>query len=400
MELDDLSSPQALKLIDEIGMSSVQGSGDRFVIGRWVSHGEGYVNDARLDGGVFFETHPEVYQRLVERFGRGDPRIEQILWRANQAPIRQAIADGLPFDYSLARLAPERYAREPNALLLYADGQVDRALAVLGSGTVPARLREVELLLQAGTGPCLTTSRRPSICCPHSKDTTMKIKELRGDTLLSFVNSMSKERLHGEAFRAFLEDNLDLARWGFRLSHMAYDKKGGFTKVVYDSERCRVRFSLSNIGRGPEEDELHAMYGRLHALNENVVMVWGDEKCWCWHYSIPEPVLFLEGLSPREVVAHREREGDFPYPLPLAAQYESEQDRQLRNEYPPASVVWREALIWQTYGDRLFDLFDLRRPDLWEDYREFVRELHAEYDRVFPPRPVLGDQPLARDKIC
>jgi len=153
VELDDLSSPQALELIDEIGMSSVQGSGDRFVIGRWVSHGEGYVNDARLDGGVFFETHPEVYQRLVDTFGPGDPHIEQVLWQANQAPIRQAIADGLPFDYSLARMDPQRYVRERNALLQHADGQVDRALSVLGTGTVPTSLREVELLLQAGYEP-------------------------------------------------------------------------------------------------------------------------------------------------------------------------------------------------------------------------------------------------------
>jgi VIT1/CCC1 family predicted Fe2+/Mn2+ transporter len=153
LELDDLSSPEALELIDEIGMSSVQGSGDRFVIGRWVSHGEGYVNDARLDGGVFFETNPEIYQRLVDRFGRGDPRVQQILWEANQASIRQAIADGLPFDYSLARMDPERYARERNAVLLYAGGQVDRALSLLGTGTVPTSLREVELLLQAGYRP-------------------------------------------------------------------------------------------------------------------------------------------------------------------------------------------------------------------------------------------------------
>ena len=102
---------------------------------------------------MFFETHPEVYQRLVDRFGRGDPRIEQILWQANQAPIRHAIADGLDFDYSLARMDPEQYGVEREAIRLLAEGEGGEALAVLRTEAVPSRLREVELLLQADYQP-------------------------------------------------------------------------------------------------------------------------------------------------------------------------------------------------------------------------------------------------------
>jgi hypothetical protein len=31
------------------------------------------------------------------------------------------------------------------------------------------------------------------------------------------------------------------------------------------------------------------------------------------------------------------------------------------------------AAIWEQYGMRLFELFDLRRPDLWEQYRTWLR---------------------------
>jgi hypothetical protein len=228
----------------------------------------------------------------------------------------------------------------------------------------------------------------------------MKLEELRGETLRSFVHGMRKERLHGEAFRAFLESNLEFARWGFHLSHIDYAKSLGSTTAIYDSDKCRVRFDLGNIGRLPEEDELHVQYGRRHAPNDNSVMVWRGERCRCWHYSVPAPVLFVEGNSPRDIFAHRKKEGDYPYPHVLAAKNESEQDREFRNLYPPASVVWREVLIWQHCGHRLFDLFDLRRPELWEDYQKFIHEYYVEYERVFPPKRVGGDPALPRDRIC
>lgn len=130
-----------------------QGAGERFVIGPWVSHAGGYVGDARLDGGVFFETHPEIYRRIVERFGEGSPQVQDILWRINAAPVQQAIADGLGFDYSLARVTEVAYARERDALLEYVQGDVAEALDLLGRGTMPSRFREVDLLLRAGYQP-------------------------------------------------------------------------------------------------------------------------------------------------------------------------------------------------------------------------------------------------------
>jgi hypothetical protein len=40
-----------------------------------------------------------------------------------------------------------------------------------------------------------------------------------------------------------------------------------------------------------------------------------------------------------------------------------------------ASVIWREASMWEQHRQRFFDLLDLRRPELWEGYRRFRQDL-------------------------
>ena len=228
----------------------------------------------------------------------------------------------------------------------------------------------------------------------------MKIEQLRGGTLQSFVSSISKERLQGEAFRALLEDNLDFAHWGFRLSHMGYEKKGSRTKVIYDSDRCRVRFSLRNLGRGAEEDELPVEYGRLHAPNDSLSMVLNGEECWCWHNSVPLLVLFLEGYSPKEIVDRQEKDGRLPSPPPLASYDRSDEGRELSRIYPPASIIRRESLIWSHYGDRLFDLFDLRRPGPWGQYEEFLGTYYQAYYQIHPRRDFPGGTSPPWHRIC
>jgi hypothetical protein len=181
---------------------------------------------------------------------------------------------------------------------------------------------------------------------------------------------------------------------------MAYDKKGGVTKVIYDSDRCRVRFNLSNIGRGPEEDELPVEYGRLHAPNDSLSMVVGGEEYWCWHSSVPLLVLFLERYSPKEMIDRQEKDGRLPS-LPLLASYDrSEEGRELRRMYPPASIIRRESLIWSHYGDRLFDLFDLRRPGPWGQYEEFLGTYYQAYYQIHPRRDLPPDTSPPWHRIC
>jgi len=207
---------------------------------------------------------------------------------------------------------------------------------------------------------------------------------------------MKEERLHGEDFRAFLEEHLDFDRWGFKISYYEYSERFRRTNVIYDSPLCRIEFRLNNIGHFPDEDELHVMYGRHHALNNRLRMTYEGEECYCWHYSIRYPVQFLEGISPQAIISHRDKVGGTPLPLVLAELRQTDTIQKLRKTYPPEAVVRREALIWEHYGERFFQLFDLHRPDLWQDYRHYVEEIYW----LKPPVPVKGDPSLPRYKIC
>lgn len=206
---------------------------------------------------------------------------------------------------------------------------------------------------------------------------------------------MKESRLHGTKFLAFLESKMDFSRWEFRLTHSDFSRNG-VSRAIYDSELCRVDFDLYNERYGPENDELHVQYGRLHAPDTEAFIVWNGEKCRCWHYSIFLPVLFLEGFTPEEVASRKAQEGSLPLPPILAAQEQSEANIELRQTYPPAAVLAREALIWDHYGVRFFELFDLREADLWDSYRRFVEE----YYRLRPRRQFKGDTSPPDHKIC
>jgi len=49
--------------------------------------------------------------------------------------------------------------------------------------------------------------------------------------------------------------------------------------------------------------------------------------------------------------------------------------------------------IWEHYGKRLFELFDLRQPNLWEQYRGFLKEFYDIKGRISFIKP-------AMDKVC
>ena len=102
-------------------------------------------------------------------------------------------------------------------------------------------------------------------------------------------------------------------------------------------------------------------------------MEWRGEKCRGWH-NISEPVRFLDGLSPLEAAEQTNIQKKSPHVIESFEQ--SEIGKKLLHEYPPKAVLVMHATIWEHYGQRLFELFDLRRPDLWDKYRVFVREYY------------------------
>lgn len=185
-----------------------------------------------------------------------------------------------------------------------------------------------------------------------------------------------------------IQRHLPLEKWGFRLSYVSRDS----IKVVFDSEWCRFKVSLYG-GRYPQasEEELTIYYGRLHAPDIDPFMIWNGEVCHCWHASSPLIFFFLERYSPEDAVNY------FWVNVPGISQYwQSEKGTQLRETYPAEFGFSIEALAWQRYGKSLFELFDLRRPDLWQQYRVFLREFYKLKNwqsRPRGPKEVLPNPP-------
>lgn len=176
----------------------------------------------------------------------------------------------------------------------------------------------------------------------------------------------------GKALLQLIEENLEIKRWNFRLTYTKFIKKSNM-KVIYDSEWCRVKFMFSRM-HFPETDKLLIDYGRLHAPNEELFMMWNGEGSRCWH-NILDPLRFLDGLTPAD--AFKEARQDKFLPLVVRDFRASKLGKQLQAEYPPRSSIVLQSRLWAHYGESLFELFDLRRPDLWEGYRGFLKEYYS-----------------------
>jgi hypothetical protein len=175
----------------------------------------------------------------------------------------------------------------------------------------------------------------------------------------------------GQALLDIIGENLDLKRWNFRLGFTDFVTTSNLV-VIYDTGYCRLSFMLS-LQQTPRYDELVISYGRSHARNDEPYMDWHGEKCRCWHY-VFDPLRFLDGLSPSEAVHQAKVEKRMPN---IVESYrKSELGLRLFNEYPPKAAIVMHSVIWDHYGQKLFDLFDLSKPKLWEEYKVFIREYY------------------------
>ena len=176
----------------------------------------------------------------------------------------------------------------------------------------------------------------------------------------------------GNALLRLIEENLEIERWGFQVTFKRFIEPQHI-KVIYDSEWCRIKINFARR-HYPETDEILVEYGRLHAPEGDLFMVWKGEGCRCWH-NILDPLRFLDGLTPEEA---RQQVGvDKKLPLVVRTYNQSETGRKLLEEYSPKSVIVLQDTIWKHYGQRLFDLFDLRNPELWETYRVFLKKYYG-----------------------
>lgn len=180
-------------------------------------------------------------------------------------------------------------------------------------------------------------------------------------------------------FIPIIDDVMETKSWGFKLSYSdlrEYHSGLFMRKMIYDSEWCRVQFEVyqrRNIP--PDMYESYIWYGRLHAPNEDYFMIWQGEKCRCWHSVGSTHLFFLEGISPDEVIKNPK--------LPIFEAINSDIHELLN--FP---AIFYESQKWKYYGTRLFELFDLRRPDLWNQYSKYLEEYYKLLDEHFKSKGI------------
>jgi len=173
---------------------------------------------------------------------------------------------------------------------------------------------------------------------------------------------------------------LDLALWGFRQSYQS----GKTGNLIYDSEICRVNFVWGGWDYGGG-NSISIYYGRLHAPNEEATMIWNGEECHCWH-RFEQALHFLDGHTPADAVK-------LNFSHSITAPYYEAEFRQNFHRRQPEWLTRMHAAVWEHYGKRFFELFDLRRPDLWQQYRQFLKEYYDIEGRIPAIKPPL-------DKVC
>jgi len=188
-----------------------------------------------------------------------------------------------------------------------------------------------------------------------------------------------------------LEQAIDFKRWGFQQIFLGISEKFP-PSVIYDSEWCRVRFIYFEPDPRDQYKKITSMYGRLHApVNENVI-IWNREKCYCWH-SIELALNFLEGLSPKDLTGKSETPRIMEKFYQPGIQNILGLDHIATSDVQPEVMARMHASIWDHYGQELFNLIDLRHPELWEQYRFFIKEYYRLNPRIIKVSP-------PRDSIC
>jgi hypothetical protein len=175
--------------------------------------------------------------------------------------------------------------------------------------------------------------------------------------------------------------HLDFEKWGFEIIHSG--KLLNHSGMILQSEYCKVKI-LTWRDRPYEEPGVYFSYGRLHALNEDYLTTWNGEKCYCWH-GIQEVSNFLDGLTAQETIQNRRGS---------AFMYDFYEKNKFRGWSHPEMEVKKQAAAWEHYGQNLFNLFDLRHPELWQKYSTFYKELY-DLRVTYPDHSITPDY-----KIC
>ena len=165
---------------------------------------------------------------------------------------------------------------------------------------------------------------------------------------------------------------------GFELIHVGA-VPNSLPSILYQSKQCKLRIQ-SLRDRPHEEIEIYIYYGRLHAPLDKDVIEWNNDKCYCWHsLEFGQALNFLDGMPPIDLV-----KGDYVTPRAVKEFFESNKEAKWWSR--PKFFSKKHAFLWKYYGQRLFNLFDLNYPDLWDDYKNFLKDYYKQYNEKFSAR--------------
>ena len=175
------------------------------------------------------------------------------------------------------------------------------------------------------------------------------------------------------------QTSLSIVAHGFRESYQSAEP----ARLIYDSEFCRLKLFWDGWDH-LNGNMIGIRYGRLHAPSDKVLLTWNGEECHCWH-DVNHALHFLDSRTPAEAVK-------LIYSHPVIAPFFTEEIRH-RIIHQADWLAEMHATIWKHYGERFFELFDLRQPNLWEQYRQFLKEFYDIKGRSRIIKPSL-------DKVC
>jgi hypothetical protein len=159
------------------------------------------------------------------------------------------------------------------------------------------------------------------------------------------------------------QDILQLGRFGFVETYHSAEPG----ELIFDSAWCRISLTWGGWDQAGG-NSMYIRYGRSHAQDEGTTMHWNGEECNRWH-DIDHPFNFLDRLRPAGVVKRF-------YSHPVTDPFYENEMRQKFHRRQPEWLSAKHLAIWKHYGNRFFEIFDLRRPDLWGKYQLFLREFY------------------------
>jgi hypothetical protein len=179
-------------------------------------------------------------------------------------------------------------------------------------------------------------------------------------------NAAAEKHENMQCLLEHIERMVPLEEWEFQQSAKLF-VQDRYPVIIYNSPKCRVRFSLKDSNLNRWKYDASVLYGRLHAPNDKFITKWKNEDCYCWHGIQDFTLPFLEGLSPSEANNRR-----------LNTWQEFANDTEFLNS---GTAVIQQPIrlhtrIWNKYGNRLFDLFDLNNSKLWSQYAQFAKEYY------------------------